>query len=181
MAKISNRDGGALARWFSVFCLLSSVLCFTGCAGYQLGTNTAPQITSLFVAPVTSEALVPQARVELTTRLREAFIRDGRVRLTSSAESADAVLQVTIARYGRTLAVSQPTDTGLARRFDLNLQARASLLRRGSEEPYFADRVLEATRGVFTDDGLVPSEYQILPVLAESLANEAVHAVLDTW
>ncbi|AOS45407.1 hypothetical protein Verru16b_02488 [Lacunisphaera limnophila] len=162
-------------------CLLATVLGFTGCAGYQLGTGTAPKFTTLFVAPVTSEALVPQARVELTTRLREAFLRDGRVQLAASAESADAVLQVTIARYGRTLAVSQPTDTGLARRFDLNLQARASLLKRGSEEPYFADRVLEATRGVFTDDGLVPAESQIIPVLADSLANEAVHAVLDTW
>jgi hypothetical protein len=171
----------ALRPLSSVLCLLASVLCLTGCAGYQLGTGSAPKFTTLFVAPVTSEALAPQARVELTTRIREAFIRDGRVRLAASAESAEAVLQVTIAQYGRTLAVSQPTDTGLARRFDLNLRARASLLKRGSEEPYFTDRMLEATRGVFTDDGLVPSEYQILPVLSESLANEAVHAVLDTW
>lgn len=161
--------------------LLTVVLGLTGCSGYQLGTGPAPRFATLFVAPVTSEALVPQARVELTTRLREAFIRDGRVRLSSSAEAADAVLQVTIARYGRTLAVSQPTDTGLARRFDLNLQARATLLNNRAQDPYFTDRLLETSRGVFTDNGLVPSEYQILPVLAESLADEAVHAVLDTW
>lgn len=171
----------ALRPLSSVLCLLASLLGLTGCAGYQLGTGSAPKFTTLFVAQVTTEALVPQARVELTTRIREAFIRDGRVRLAESAESADAVLQVTIARYGRTLAVSQPTDTGLARRFDLNLQARATLVNNRAPDPYFADRLLEARRGVFTDDGLVPSEYQILPVLAESLAAEAVHAVLDTW
>jgi hypothetical protein len=34
---------------------------------------------------------------------------------------------------------------------------------------------------VFTDSGLVPSEYQALPLLAELLAGETVHAVLDTW
>jgi len=167
-----------LLRLLFLSCALALV---SGCAGYQLGTGSAPKFTTLFVAPVTSEALAPQARVELTTRIREAFIRDGRVRLVESAAAADAVLEVTIARYGRTLAVSQPNDTGLARRFDLNVQARATLRNNRAQDPYFTDRILEAKRGVFTDDGLVPSEYQILPVLAESLANEAVHAVLDTW
>jgi hypothetical protein len=167
-----------LLRPLFVLCACASLF---GCAGYKLGPGTSPKFATLFIAPVTSEALVPQARVELTTRLREAFIRDGRVRLVDSASAADAVLDVAIARYGRTLAVSQPNDTGLARRFDLNIQARATLRNNRAQEPYFSDRVLEVRRGVFTDDGLVPSEYQILPVLAESLANEAVHAVLDTW
>jgi hypothetical protein len=168
----------SLLRLFLVPCAFAFL---SGCAGYQLGTGTSPKFTTLFVAPVTSEALVPQARVELTTRIREAFIRDGRVKLVESSAAADAVLDVTIARYGRAMAVSQPNDTGLARRFDLNLQARATLRNNRAQEPYFTDRVIEAKRGVFTDDGLVPSEYQVLPVLAESLANEAVHAVLDTW
>ena len=42
-------------------------------------------------------------------------------------------------------------------------------------------RPLLAKRGVFTDSGLVPAEYQALPLLAEQLATEAAHAVLDTW
>ena len=168
----------------SAFRLLSAVFCvlaLSGCAGYQLGTGTAPKFGTLFVAPVASEALIPQARVELTTHVREAFIRDGRVKLVSSAEAADAVLAITVAGYNRTVTVSRPDDTGLARRFDLNLQARATLLNNRGQEPWFTDRVFEIKRGVMTDDGLVPAEYQILPVLAESLATEAVHAVLDTW
>ncbi len=160
--------------------LLAGIL-LGGCAGYQLGTGTNAKFTTLFIAPVQTEALVPQARVELTTRIREAFIRDGRVRLVESAAAADAVLEITLARHSRAMAVSQPNDTGIARRFDLTFQARATLRNPRSAEPYFTDRILEASRGVFTDDGLVPSEYQTLPVLAESLAREAVHAVLDTW
>lgn len=169
---------------FSVLRLLSSVLCllwFTGCAGYQLGTGTTPKFTTLFVAPVASEALIPQARVELTTRVREAFIRDGRVKLVANADEADAVLQITVSGYNRDVAVSRPDDTGLARRFDITLQARASLLNNRAKDAYFTDRVLEAKRGAMTDDGLVPAEYQLLPILGESLATEAVRAVLDTW
>ncbi|MFZ5494736.1 MAG: LPS assembly lipoprotein LptE [Verrucomicrobiota bacterium] len=164
--------------------LLSAVLCalsLAGCAGYQLGTGATPRFATLFVAPVKTAALVPQARAELTTRIREAFIRDGRVRLVNSAETADAVLHLTIAGYNRTVAVARADDTGLARRFDITLQARATLLDNRTRGVLFTDRLLESKRGAFTDDGLVPAEDQLLPILGESLATEAVHAVLDTW
>lgn len=164
--------------------LLSCVVCvlwLTGCAGYQLGTAATPGFTTLFVAPVASDVILPQARAELTTRLREAFIRDGRVRLAASAESADAVLKVTIAGYNREVVVSRTDDTGLGRRFDVTLQARASLLSNRQPQPWFTDRVLEARRGAMADSGLVPAEHQLLPILGESLAQEAVRAVLDTW
>lgn len=165
----------------AVLCLLASVLCLTGCAGYQLGTGSAPKFATLFVAPVKTEALVPQARAELTTRLREAFIRDGRMRLVNSAESADAVLEVTVAGYKRDVVVTRADDTGLARRFDVTLQARATLRSNRDKSLYFTDRVIESKRGAMTDDGLVPAETQLLPILGESLATEAVSAVLDTW
>jgi hypothetical protein len=162
-------------------CLLTSVLCLTGCAGYQLGTGSTPKFATLYIAPITSEALIPQAQALVTTELREAFIRDGRVTLVNSAESADAVLTVTLAAYNRTVAVSRPDDTGLARRFDVNLSARATLTDNRTKQPLFSARPLEAKRGAFTDSGLVPSEYQALPLLAGQLASEAVHATLDTW
>lgn len=153
----------------------------TGCAGYRLGTGSEPKFHTLFVAPVASEALIPQARVLVTTQIREALIRDGRVALVNSADQADAVLTVTLNSYQRSVAVSRTEDTGLARRFDVTLQAKATLVDTRSKEPYFTARPLEAKRGVFTDSGLVPSEYEALPLLAEQLANETVHAVLDTW
>jgi len=162
-------------------CALSIVLGVAGCAGYQLGTGSTPKFATLYIAPVASEALIPQAQALVTTELREAFIRDGRVRLVNSADAADAVLTVTLAAYNRTVAVSRPDDTGLARRFDVNLTARATLADNRTKQPLFSQRPLEAKRGVFTDSGLVPSEYQALPLLAGLIAAEAVHAALDTW
>jgi outer membrane lipopolysaccharide assembly protein LptE/RlpB len=161
--------------------LLLAAGLLAGCAHYRLGTGTQPRFATLFIAPVRSDALLPQARVLVGTQLREAFIRDGRVELVDSPEGADAVLEVTLAAYDRTVAVSRPEDTGRARRFDVTLRASATLLDNRTKQAWFTSRPLEARRGVFTDDGLVPAEYQTLPLLAESLAREAVHAVLDTW
>jgi hypothetical protein len=79
------------------------------------------------------------------------------------------------------VAVSRQDDTGLARRFDVSLRAQATLTDQRSQQALFAQRPLIAKRGVFTDSGLVPAEYQALSLLAEQLASEAAHAVLDTW
>jgi uncharacterized membrane protein len=165
----------------SVLCLLSSVFCFTGCTGYQLGTGTQTKFTTLFIAPVTTAALIPQARELVTTQLREAFIKDGRVTLVDSAADAEAVLTIALTGYDRAVAVSRQDDTGLARRFDVSLRAQATLTDQRTKQALFVQRPLTAKRGVFTDSGLVPAEYQNLSLLAEQLAVEAAHAVLDTW
>lgn len=161
--------------------LAGLLILLPACAHYRLGTGAGIKFSTLFIAPVASTTLIPQAQVLVTTRLREAFVRDGRVTLVDSPNAADAVLQITLTGYDRTVAVARPDDTGLARRFDLALQARATLTDRRTNLPYFSQRPLTAKRGVFTDGGLIPSEYQTLPLLAEQLADEARHAVLDTW
>lgn len=171
----------AARRLLSFLCPLVVVCVFVGCANYQLGTDTVPKFATLHVAPVRTDVLLPQARAELTTRVREAFLRDGRVRLVNSAEAADAVLELVIAGYQREAVVTRADDTGLARRFDVTLQSRATLRNNRGTEPWFSDRLIEARRGAMTDDGLVPAETQLLPVLGDMLAREAVQAVLDTW
>ena len=164
--------------------VLATVVCLgllCGCANYRLGTGSTPGFGSLFIAPVKVEALIPQAQVVVGTQLRETFLRDGRVRLVGSADEADAVLSIVLARYERAVATVRPDDTGLARRFDVELTARATLTDRRTGRVIFADRPLVARRGVFTDSGLVPAEYHNLPILAQDLARQAQQAVLDTW
>ncbi len=169
-----------MLRTISWLCLFG-LIGFTGCAHYQLGTGSTPKFSKLFIAPVGSDALIPQAQALVTTQLREAFIKDGRIALVASAEEADAVLKVTLSSYQREIAVVRPDDTGLARRYDVALHAKATLANKTDGSFYFENRELVATRGVFTDSGQIPAEYQTLPLLAEKLADETVHAVLDTW
>ena len=171
----------AALRFIRCTALFGLCVVMSACAHYQLGTGAKIKFSTLYIAPVVNKAMIPQAQAIMTTQLREAFIRDGRVSLVNSPDSADAVLTVTLIGYDRTVAVAQANDTGLARRFDLALQAHVTLSDNTHKKTYFADRPLTATRGVFVDSGLVPAEYEILPLLAEQLANETLHAALDVW
>lgn len=172
---------GPTAKLFPPALALLLLLGLTACANYRLGTGAEPRFSRLYLAPVASDALIPQAQALVTTQLREAFLKDGRVALVASADEADAVLTITLNGYHREVTVSQPGDTGLARRFDVSLRARATLSDVRTKQILFADRPLNATRGVFTDSGQLQAEYQALPLLAETLADRTVHAVLDTW
>ncbi|KXU37385.1 hypothetical protein AXK12_01945 [Cephaloticoccus capnophilus] len=170
--------------------LLSAVFAFgglflTGC-GYQLGTpQSAPlAFSTLYVAPVKMRALIPQADAVLTGAVRERFSRDGRVTLAATPTAAGAVLEITIRNYRRDTATADPDDTGLARKFTVVLIAEMTL-REGAEpgtgKPYFSARPIEIRRDIFADGGQQQAEYQILPLLAQDLADKAIHAVLDTW
>jgi outer membrane lipopolysaccharide assembly protein LptE/RlpB len=159
----------------------AALLGAAGCGHYRLGTGVAPQFATLHVAVVKSEALLPQATVLFTTELREAFIKDGRVRLVDSPDEAEAVLTVRLDDYSRGVAVTRADDTGLARRFDLTLAARATLTDHRAGKDYFSERPLVVKRGSFTDGGQVQSEYQTLPLLAGQLAEQVRKAVLEVW
>ncbi|MBA3849821.1 MAG: hypothetical protein C0502_07475 [Opitutus sp.] len=164
-----------------LFVAALGLLGLAGCSHYRLGTEAAPRFATLHVAVVKSETLLPQAAALFTTELREAFIKDGRVRLVDSADEAEAILAVTLVDYSRGVAVTRADDTGLARRFDLTLSARATLTDRRARSDLFKDRPLVAKRGAFTDDGQIQSEYQTLPLLAARLAEQVRKAALETW
>lgn len=154
----------------------------TACGGrYQLGPGSDPGFATLHVAIVRSDTMVPQSTAVFTTAIRAAFLKDGRVRLVDRPDEADAILRITLTDYGREMTVAQPTDTGLARRYDVTLSAIATLTDQRDGRPLLTDRPLVARRGVFSDGGNVQAEAQTLPLLAERLAEETLRAVLDRW
>lgn len=160
---------------------VAALIFASSCTHYRLGTEARVQFSTLHVAVVKNDTLLPQVVALATTELRETFIKDGRVRLVDSPDAADAVLTVTLVDYTRGVAVVRADDTGLGRRFDLTLSARAKLEDNRTKQTLFHDRALTAKRGSFTDSGQLQSEYQTLPLLAAQLAEEARKAVLEQW
>lgn len=153
----------------------------TGCANYQLGTGASHSFRTLYVEPVANQTLLPQSQAIVSTRLREAFARDGRVSLTASAAEADAILTVVLTGYHRDIAAVREGDTGLARKFNVTLGATCTLKETRTGRVIFANRPINALREVFTDGGQLQSEFQTVPLLAETLAGKIVHAALDVW
>jgi hypothetical protein len=163
-----------------VVCFLSSVFWISGCSHYQLGTGATPTFHTLYVEPVGNKTMLPQAREIVSTRLREAFARDGRVAIVNSPTEADATLTVVIADFHRDIAAAREGDTGLARKFDLTLGVDCTLRQRDGKV-LFENRRINAQRESWTDSGQLQSEYQTVPLLAESLATKVTHAALDVW
>ena len=168
-------------RLLSAFLSLLTLVTISGCASYRLGTGAEVSFTSLYIEPVESRAVLPQARAILDTQLRDTFERDGRVKLVSSPEAADATLRVVINTFDRDVASVRESDTRLARKFTLTLATSCTLRDRRNGATLFADRIITTQRDAMTDGGQLQSEYQTVPLLAESLARKIAHSVLDVW
>jgi hypothetical protein len=154
-----------------------------GCAHYQLGTGAEGKLAfrTLYVAPVENQTRLPQVRELVSTQLREAFVRDTRITLADSPDTADATLNVALVDYHRDVATVREGDTGLARKFNLTLGAVATLHDNRAAKNLFERRPLSVQREAFTDSGQLQSEYQTLPLLADALAAKVTHATLDVW
>jgi hypothetical protein len=172
--------------------LLLAVFVTEGCANYRMGAGPAPSFSSLYIAPAANKTTVPQSRELVSTMLREAFIKDGRIELVDGRGDADATLEVTLVKFRRENAANREDDNGLARKFTLHLTAVCNLRDNRTGQMLFSGRTIEVQREAFTDNGLglVPfgtsndqlqSEYNTLPLLAELLSEKVTHAVLDVW
>ena len=166
-----------------------AVLC-AGCSHYRLGTEGRLAFASLYVEPIENRSHVPQAQAVVGEQIRDALERDGRVTLVNSPAGADATLKVVLTAYKREVAAVREQDTGLAGKLTLTLGATCTLTDNRSGRPYFSGRSVDATREAFTDNGLpgsslvgdqLQSEYNTLPFLAQSLADNVARAVLDVW
>ncbi|MDF3057667.1 MAG: hypothetical protein K0R17_1882 [Rariglobus sp.] len=164
-----------------LFLCLSGLLLLSGCANYRLGTGGTVSFRTLYVAPVVNESNLPQAVAIVSTQLREAFLHDPRIILVNTAGEADATLTVTLVNYTRDVQTRQTADTGLARKFDIALNAEATLRDNRDGKLLFEKRKVQAVRQVFVDSGQLQAEYQNVPLLAEVLAKNVLAATLDVW
>jgi hypothetical protein len=169
-------------------CTLIVLGLVSGCSHYQLGTQGKLAFSTLYIAPVDNKASLPQAVAIVTNQLREAFIHDGRVTVVDSPADADATLTVTLATYGRGVTTARPDDTGLARKFNLDLVALCTLRDNRTNTALFEQRPVAAQQQIFAtatpsdaDSVQLQAEYQALPLLATSLAQKVAHTTLDVW
>lgn len=164
-----------------LFLVLLSLVLFSGCAHYRLGTGATLSFHTLYVAPVVNQSNMPQSVAIISTQLREAFLRDSRIVLVNTPEEADATLTVRLLKYSSAGKTGLRNDTGLARNFDVSVEAEASLRDNRDNHFLFQNRKTTATREVFADSGQLQAEYNNIPLLAETLANNIRSATLDTW
>jgi hypothetical protein len=169
---------------------LALCICLAGCSHYQVGTGGRLDFTTVYVAPVANKTMLPQAQAVMTTQLRDALEKDGRISLVNSPQAADVTLSVVLVDYHRDVAAVREADTGLASKFTLTLGATCTLHDNRNGRAFFKNRPVSVERDVFTDSGQpwspltgdqLQAEYNTVPLLAESLGSKVAHTVLDVW
>lgn len=179
-------------RTLTLACFVVVLGLLSACSHYRLGTESKPAFATLYVMPVTTRILLPQAQALIESQIRTAFLRDGRISLVNSPEAAEAILTLTITEYRREVATQRRDDTGLARKFALTLGVDCTLTQRQPAHILFEKRAVTVRRDAYTDSGQdlptgaavsgqLQSEFQALPLLADALAEKITHAVLDVW
>ncbi|HLP08361.1 MAG TPA: LPS assembly lipoprotein LptE [Opitutaceae bacterium] len=151
-----------------------------GCSHYHLGAPGKPLAETVFVEPAVNASFAPQAAPLVTDATRLALARDGRITLAAREGDSAAHLQIRLVRFERDVLAARHDDTALARKFAARLTAEITLTDRNGRI-LIDRRSIAATRDVFVDSGLQPTEYQTMPLLAEALGAEIAHALLDTW
>jgi len=171
---------------------LLAVCIMGGCKAYQLGNPTELPFESIFIKPVANDSFAPQAQALLSAQIREAFIRDGRTKVVTSEEAADAVLLVNLTEYNRSGGARNQNDTAPSTSFNLQLVADVSLFNQNKGDYYFEDRELSersnayvgnpyAEAGAIKEQDFLQSEYQAMPRLTRNLARKIADEVLSPW
>lgn len=176
------------------FILLSLVVTcgLAGCKSYQLGSSTELPFKTIFVKPVSNDSFAPQAQIILSSQLRDAFIRDGRLQLVTEEDIADAVLLVNLTDYERTAASRKRGDSVVAKDFDLQLTADVSLFNQNKGDYYFEAREITERSNAYVENpyidpsdtqtqDLLQAEHQALPRITRDLAGKIADEVLSPW
>lgn len=175
-----------------VFISLALACVFGGCRSYQLGSPAELTFESIYVKPVQNDSYAPQAQALLSSQIRDALIRDGRLQLVTSEESADAVLLVKLTDYKRETAIRDSQDTTVGVDFDLTLQAEIALFDQVNGDYLFRERRLSERSNAFVDNpyavagatrnqGFLQAEYQAMPRITRDLAKKIADDVLSPW
>jgi len=171
---------------------LFALCLFGGCSAYKLGSPAEPPFRALYIRPADNDSFAPQAQAIVSAQLREAFIRDGRIKLAASEAAADAVLTVNLTVYNKQIGARNSDDTLLASSFDLSLGSTISLYDQNKGEYLFKNRMIQdntttyvenpyADPGALNTQTHIQSEYQATALLARGLARKIADEVLSPW
>lgn len=164
----------------------------SGCNSYQLGNPVELPFESIYIKPVSNDSFAPQAQALLSTQIRDVFIRDGRTKLVTSREAADAVLLINLTDYKRYAAARQSEDTTTAASFSLILAAEVSLFNQKKGDYYFQERIINESSSAYVNNpysdpataqtqDFLQMEYQAMPRLTHDLSRRIADEVLNTW
>jgi Lipopolysaccharide-assembly len=166
-------------RW-----VLLSILALTlaGCAGYKLGpTNGIPAGSrSVKIQPFANRTKEPRVTEYVAISMRKLLQQDGTYRLETSGRP-DIMVTGEITRFQRSGLSYQTNDVLTPQEYTLTLQARVVAVNVTTGKTNI-DREVSGVTYILIGNDQSSAERQAIPLLADSLARNAVSLLVDgTW
>lgn len=159
--------------------LLSFVVLLGGCAGYQVGP-TNQQIAgdrSVSFRFFDNQTTEPRLSEPLDTSLRRAIQRDGTLRL-ETATDGDWIVTGTIKSFQRSALTLQPADVRTLRDANVQMTVDVEVLERGTGD-VILKQSFQGRTSLRAGADLASAERQVIPLLAEHVAQQVVTVLAD--
>jgi hypothetical protein len=155
-----------------------------GCQQYQWTSSTdQSSIRTLAIDPVVNESYAPQVVALLTRDLRDAFLRDGAVRVVGSDKSADARLAVTIIEFDESYVSGRDEDDGRPSSLSLRMTVRVNLISSSEsiESILPEDWTFSESIPIYADPSIRESSQSNLPQLTSMISRRIRDHTLYPW
>ena len=153
---------------------------FPGCAGYRLGSMLPPEIKTVHVPTFINQTSEPQLELDTTRFALQEFQKDGSLKL-STAEEADAILQVKLTDYKLTPLQYDANRPTAAYEYRITLYASIVMTRK-RDGKVIAENPRCFGEGTFPGVGDLSSAKRTgLPKAAKDLAHDIVQKVTEVW
>ena len=159
---------------------IAALLMTTGCAGYKLGSNLPPGITSINIPVFINDAKEPGLESILTSATIQEFQKDGSLRVVAR-DQASCVMEVTIRKYGLVPLRYRKDQAVTVQEYRLNITADVIVRKANGKD------IIVNTKGIvgfttFTALADLPSARRIaLPKAATDLGQRLVKTVVEYW
>ncbi len=162
----------------AVFLVLPLLL--ASCNYRLAGTPQPLPFKTIAVEQVVNDSYAPQASNPLMNQLTAMLAQSPALELVP-LDDAQAVLEVTLDDYTKTVLATSERDTALARSIGITLKAKCTLKDARSGRTLFKDREVSVTNTVYSNDGFLNAEYQNMTILTRELARRIADQVLGIW
>jgi hypothetical protein len=159
---------------------LAFTIILTGCAGYKIGPTLGANYRSVAVLMFRNKTYQAQIERQITSAIIRQFQADGTLRVESAA-AADLILTGEITDYRRHELRSQPNDSNAPREYEIDIDARIEARDRVTGKLVLGPKVVNGKAATFIGNDLQTAEEQVLPLVAQNLAQHVVTLLAEKW
>jgi hypothetical protein len=168
----------AVARSWSLMILIACVV--SGCMGYRVGPLHQSNYRSVAVPMFQNKTLMPQLEAQVTNAVIKRFQSDGMLEVRAM-EQADIVVTGLIVDYERVALRSLKLDTGTTREYRVRITAEISVRESSTGKLVIEKQKYTGSAETFIGEDQQSAEFQVLPLVADDLARQIVHALTESW